>query len=226
MARLWNWFRRSTDDDDSWDDWLPGEDEAVWHDDIVSYNEETLYGESTGARRLRYGRLVVSGLLIWGVFMGFGILTTPRWHGHPVVLTIPMRAERQYLTRADQTFRLSTSQANANLLLLQNVRARRMSSYAAGAALTHALAATNLLLQQEQPVRAPANYVVIQAQLVHLLSVQTSLLQSELTALTTPGGTLVSSTWVAYHAEWQTLANNLSAANRQVAIPWPGLTLG
>ena len=51
MARLWNWFRRSTNDDDSWDDWLPGEDEAVWHDDITAYNEETLYGESMGARR-------------------------------------------------------------------------------------------------------------------------------------------------------------------------------
>lgn len=235
MARIFDWFRRPLPEDDSWAAvyepggaeetvYEPGGDEQYWAQDIAAYNEEQMYGETRTAQRYRRRRVVLAIAALWGLFILYGALTTPRVGGRPVILTIPVRADRAYLGRFDQAFVSTTTTASTNLSLIQSVSAGRESSYAAGAALTQALTRTNALLQQEQPVRPPTSYVVLQTELDNLLSAQAGLLQAELTAISTPGsavtGATVSSDWKTYQTDWEALDSQLADANAQVALTW------
>ncbi len=234
MARILDWFRRPLPDDDVWaEEWEPsfepGGEEQYWVQDIASHNEEQLYGETRAARSRRRRRVGVGVVALWGIFLLYGALTTPRVAGRPVILTIPVRADRAYLGRFDQAFTATTTTAVANVTLIQAVSAGHETSYAAGAALNQALTRTNALLQQEQPVRPPTNYVVLQTELVNVLSAQTGLLQAEITAVSTPGSSVTSQTvstdWKTYQTDWTALNGQLTDANAQVALTWHGPAL-
>lgn len=229
MARILDWFRRPLPDDEPWaGEWEPsyepGEEEQYWVQDIAAYNEEHLYGETRAVRGRRRRRVWLGVVALWGIFLFYGALTTPRVDGRPVILTIPVRSDRTYLGRFDQAFVATTTTAAANLALIQAVSAGHETSYAAGATLTQALTRTNALLQQEQPIRPPTNYVVLQTELVNLLSAQAGLLQAEITAVSTPGssvtGQTVSTDWKTYQADWTALNGQLTDANAQVALTW------
>lgn len=218
--RVLDWFRRPLPEED----WEPGAEELYWAQEVAAYNEEQLYGETFDVRRHRRRRLVAGIAILWGIFLLYGALTTPRIQGRPVILTIPVRADRAYLASFDQSFSTSTTTGAANLSMVRNVLAGHEPSYAIGADVTQELTNTEKLLQRVQPDTPPKSYVVLQTELVHLLSAQEALLQVELTEVSTPGGSLNSKTvatdWTAYENDWASLNDQLPAANAQVALTW------